>query len=44
MLKATGRTLIPQVLVEKNDSAGQESASPIAPNPEPSILAESTPL
>ncbi|KAF6717481.1 Rho GTPase-activating protein 17 [Oryzias melastigma] len=44
VLKATGRTLIPQVLVEKKDSAGQESASPIAPNPEPSILAESTPL
>lgn len=44
VIKATGRSLIPQVLMEKKDSAGQESASHLAPNPEPSRPAESTAL
>uniref|UniRef100_A0A3P9MHW5 Rho GTPase-activating protein 17 n=1 Tax=Oryzias latipes TaxID=8090 RepID=A0A3P9MHW5_ORYLA len=44
VIKATGRSLIPQVLMEKKDSAGQESPSHLAPNPEPSRPAESTAL
>ncbi|XP_011476523.2 rho GTPase-activating protein 17 isoform X3 [Oryzias latipes] len=44
VIKAIGRSLIPQVLMEKKDSAGQESASHLAPNPEPSRPAESTAL